>query len=426
MAALAPYTRREREAALGRLMRYAQGPDLEHSHEVAQLLFWGTDDEEIIAFAVEQAPEQIEIMYNSWFSFDVNIDEGKSPLELFLEDRGRSLTRGERNYLERMRETHLRPYEVLAVERDRGLTLRDLWSGEERQVREKAATRGLALWDVLAARLLEVEPGVHVLEGGVYPFPVKTKEGVLAEFRHWHKKFRKSVPDATDDLFFKRTGFLFHHLWLKHVVLRPLPEIRTPEGAPVEFARLSFAVQDAAALRDALDRHSDLEAGNDDGEWVWIEPAEGRIRILGSIRLVTDRLELEVMSRPRAERGRKLLDEAAGPALRYQATVIQDLEQALRECPGEREAPSEPDIPPEERERILREFFDRHYRQWLDDSVPALGDRTPRESVGRKKDRGRVVELLKMMENRHAHAVRRGEPGYDMGWVWEELGLERP
>ena len=38
----------------------------------------------------------------------------------------------------------------------------------------------------------------------------------------------------------------------------------------------------------------------------------------------------------------------------------------------------------------------------------------------------KLISLLKAMEHASARDRRAGRPAYDFGWMWEELGLDRP
>lgn len=75
---------------------------------------------------------------------------------------------------------------------------------------------------------------------------------------------------------------------------------------------------------------------------------------------------------------------------------------------------------------IIRQYKDRHYKTWPDTPLPGLDGRTPRESAGLPALRPRLVDLLKDMENMEERGARPGSPAYDFGWIWTELGLERP
>jgi hypothetical protein len=75
---------------------------------------------------------------------------------------------------------------------------------------------------------------------------------------------------------------------------------------------------------------------------------------------------------------------------------------------------------------LVGQIHEQHYRGWLDEPLPALNGRTPREAVGAKSSRDKLVSLLKAMENMSERDRRAGRPAYDFGWMWEELGLMRP
>jgi hypothetical protein len=74
----------------------------------------------------------------------------------------------------------------------------------------------------------------------------------------------------------------------------------------------------------------------------------------------------------------------------------------------------------------VREMYDRHYHTWLDRPVPALGNRTPRAAAQTKIWRPRLIDLLKRIENGTERGALAGRPSYDFGWIWKELGLDRP
>jgi hypothetical protein len=70
--------------------------------------------------------------------------------------------------------------------------------------------------------------------------------------------------------------------------------------------------------------------------------------------------------------------------------------------------------------------MDTHYRKCLDEKIPALDDKTPRQCVKSKAGRKKVVEWLKYLENQeHRRASSKNMPPYDSSWMWQELGLER-
>jgi hypothetical protein len=75
--------------------------------------------------------------------------------------------------------------------------------------------------------------------------------------------------------------------------------------------------------------------------------------------------------------------------------------------------------------KAMDEFKRQHYRRTLDENVPMLGDRTPRQCARTKRGRQQLVRWLKELENselRQAHDT--DTPPFDFAWMWEELGIE--
>lgn len=419
------FSAEERVSAIRKLMAFCAQPEFEGLHRAARSEFWPTWISELSAEdrrRVADLSEQSETAYLTWFAFDFDLT-GAPPVDTFLEGLGDHLTPGERDYLARMRDSHPRLYEVVEVRLEEGLRLRDIWTGEQIWVRERTATRQLVRWDVMATRLMQTGEGESVIDGETFAYPVSLTAEMLRELRRAHRQFMRRDPGGDLRAFFKWIGPLFHEFWLDEVVLRPLPALITAERDPVVFARLVFDVRDRAALTSALAGHPVLEQ-HEEGTYSWLEGTAGTgtpRRSLGTFFLRGRRLVLEAMSKQRAERGRRLIEETAGKAVKYRsARYTEPWEAALRGSDVE----SARAIPPEVEEKLLGEFYEKHYRSWPDTPLPALGHRTPRRAARLKTLRPKVVALLKEFENSAERQRREGRPAYDFGWMWKELGLE--
>jgi hypothetical protein len=444
------FTAEERRSALNEVFRFSARPEFAEDQQVADLAFWAdrlddlTDDEvkELVGL------EQSQAAMLEWFAFDFRLASGRMVVDLFLDRHGDRLRSGELRYLERMRRTHLRPYEVAAVKLDEGLALTDLWANKRIRVRERAATHQLVRWDVIAARIMLGPRGDPELEGAPYLYPPSAKEPLLKALRRAHRDLARRFRREDETACFKRAGMLYHLLWLDHVALRPLPALVTAEGDKVVLARVVFDVRDKDMVDTALAGHPDL-VRQDEGSYVWLE-AGGAVRrrptrraanaieitstrvdaggagrrSLGTVILGRSRLVLEATSRPRAEQGRAMIEALAGAAVTYRATRYEDVGQAMKRRPAG--TPRDADIPHEVVAQLTGQFYEAHYRKWADEPLPALGGRTPREAAGLESARPKLVALLKVMENMSERERREGRPAYDFGWMWEELGLERP
>lgn len=419
------YSSGERDSALGKLMRFAARPEFEEDREIAEELFWGdrlSEEPDEKAKEVMDS-EACEIAYNSWFAFDYQGDRERTVLDLFLERQGKNLTPGELKYLEGVRGSHLRLYEVIEVKPDEGMEVRDLWEDKRLWVRERLASRQIVAWDLIAARIGPGEQGDVVFETLPYVYPAASKEDILKDLSRGHRTFQRRFPGQDLSSFFKWMGVAFHQWWLQEVALRPLPKIMTAEGDPFIFAKVVFEASDRGAVIRALANHSNL-ADHGDGSYGWLENQGAFQRSLGTFVLEDDRLMFETTSRQRAERGKEFLQRLLGEAVRFRVITYEDVGQALKRAPGP--AKNEmPDIPPEVLAELLGRFYEEHYHKWVDQPLPALGNRTPRYAARLKTVRPKLIALLKDMESRAERDRRAGRPAYDISWMWQELGLTR-
>lgn len=107
--------------------------------------------------------------------------------------------------------------------------------------------------------------------------------------------------------------------------------------------------------------------------------------------------------------------------IHHRAREHVDPRAQLREGgPAARVAPPEPNS--EEADRLVLEIKAQHYADWIDQRIPALGNKTPRAAARSKAGRLEVDLLLKECENLEA-CLPAGQR-FDFGRIRQELGLE--
>jgi len=419
------YSSGDRNSALEKLMRFAARSEFKDKHRAALELFWGDWISEEPDEKLKQVmdSEQASLAYHSWLAFDFDLGEGRTVFDLFLEREAKKLSSGEYNFLDGMRGSHLRLYEILEVKTDQGFHLRDLWDDRRLWVLERLATRELATWDVIAGRLGRGAGGEVVFETIPHVYPATAKDGLLKGLRKSHRFFTREFPERSLADFFRSMAPMFHQLWLEQVVLRPMPKIVTADGDSFIFAKVIFDLLDRGALTAALMDHPDV-VDHGDGSYTWLEDAGAFQRSLGTLFLEDRRVVFETTSQRRAERGKEFLQHLLGDAVSFRVIAYEDVGQALKRAPV-RPKNKFPEIPPEVQAELLGRFYEEHYRKWLDEPVPALGDRTPRHAAKLKTVRPKLITLLKDFESHSERQRRAGEPAYDFGWMWKELDLAR-
>ena len=132
---------------------------------------------------------------------------------------------------------------------------------------------------------------------------------------------------------------------------------------------------------------------------------------------------MTVNSVQRAAKVEAMVTAACGDLLKRPLTTIRTVEQLRSEHRSDRPREAADEIPPEIARQIMRDHLDKHYRETLDAPIPALGGKSPRQAVRTEAGRAKVIDWLKLLENRSAGHGDGPIAEYDFGWMWAELGL---
>jgi hypothetical protein len=153
----------------------------------------------------------------------------------------------------------------------------------------------------------------------------------------------------------------------------------------------------------------------------------GQRPISGTLELTPGTLALLTNSLERAKRGTDMLQELLhnliGPALSLMQTPEQ-LMSHQQQNHNARKREATDDIDPKIESDIIHHTLDQHYRKCLDEPIPALDNKTPRQCARNKTGRKKVTEWLKQLENNELRrAAEAGQEPYDSSWMWKELKL---
>jgi hypothetical protein len=363
-------------------------------------------------------------------------DPEGNAVDIYLKRRGWREPALAKSYMQGLRDAHVSLHEVVATDPGTGMVLRDLLTGADPvAVREKSASKSLQPGDRIAVRVVSVRDH-HVISGGLLPFAPAVVELLMDGLRTTLKLRRKKDPRFTPDQL-RRMGPLFTAAFLfTHIpdALDPdAPQMTNTNGETLVFHELRFpfaAGVTQAHVAEALGHMPDLSA---DGakRWVWLSrprkagtavPEGGTVH--GMLEMRGRALVLAVNSAERAARGTAMIRKATGALLRPPLTAIQTFEQARAAHAANAPAPQD-DIPPDVARAVIHAHMDRHYRDTLDQPIPALKGKTPRQAVQTAAGRKRVTEWLRLLESGSAGPEAGPMAGYDFGWIWTELGLTR-
>lgn len=465
--------RSDTDKAIRNIMRWLEQPEFQEKHA---MVF----DEHTapVCRHLDLSPEELNreiiehgldgmlfgIMFEDFLSRPL-LPDNNNIVDDYLKRRGWRESVHGRRYLQQLAQSTLSLYEIVEVSPGHHCDVRDIVRGGETiRVLEKMGTQNLVKWDRIAARILKSN-GKHIFTGGILPFPREAAQRLLTVLTGARKRFNKEHERLTDkktralasvnpdDEFLQNACPAFTTIWLIHTLeglQAPLPEMVNYEGEALEFTetRFPFLAEQLEEIALKLDTAAEWERDNpDEHTWIWFPTQQktknkaksgisiqsfhnGQHPISGTLELSPGVLKLTTNSRKRAQHGQDeletLLHGLIGPAL----STIQTPEQLIAENETQRQDNEDIDpedtIDPEIAAEIMGDYLDQYYRETLDEPIPVLGDKTPRQCASRKKDRAKVIEWLKHLENNELRrAARQGGKPYDSRWMWEELKLEK-
>ena len=346
--------------------------------------------------------------------------------ELLLGQGGPLFSAEQRQWIGLLTAMPLRLYEIVEVIPDECMTLRDVMLPEHPPVlvREKSGSRQALKFDLIAARLLPVEDHFE-LSGAVYSFPRNRSWDLLEELSDELEGVEPDSPLAKEI-----TSVIIPQHWLKLFVnVFEIPQlIDHVTGESLLFITDHYRVQDWEVLSLVLAGEADIEGSREEG---WSRIFEGKDGLVRSSLGIDagkrpDRIKVFYRTQKYADEGRPWFEAVAGAAIAFVSREISDPKGMLANLqPDEaKETPVPSPLPPEMLTELIEKRIRQLYVDWADESLPILGDRTPREAIQTPEGLKQVKFLLHTYEHgeaQQAQAQNRAPVSYD--FLWQSLGI---
>ncbi len=209
--------------------------------------------------------------------------------------------------------------------------------------------------------------------------------------------------------------------------IQPAPLI--VDGEPLVLCTVVFSVAEGA--RDEIAEHLDgtetfrREISGGD-RWMWLGPSARSKQNVAELLLETDYLTVETWSLARASRvNARLVEELGERIVLKDIRTQQPTPEMLAELGIEAAASGEDSgARPDDQVQVVHQVLERHYRRWIDEALPALGDLSPRTVAADPLRRPDVAALLIEAEER-TRASSWPMSAFEFDFLWEELGLDR-
>jgi len=376
-------------------------------------------------------------------------DRPTEPLALhFLHHEVESCPDFEREFLEQACRSHASFFAVEATAPGRSVDLKDILTGRRFHVLEQSASRTFQPGHLTYARVVTAGGASIMIGAAPWIIPAAWHVPVI-EFRERCRPRSMMTREDLHEWDIEIRAF-YHHI-VDRLLHPRLPQLANTDGDPIEMISMTYdlsipaaeaflRLKPLAALRG--EEHVDDVTHDESGALVsaalsWIKAGNRKNKgwdntILGTLRFNGTRLTVEVNSARRRDRIAKEIGRRLGASATLVETTSMDIAQALDARRAERAAggAAATDEPPAAAEAartpgiaaIEAEFMQRHWDAWVDQKVPALGDKTPRQAVKTAIGREKVEALLSEFAQESHHGRSGLRP--DVGGIRRKLGLE--
>jgi len=331
-------------------------------------------------------------------------------------------------------------YRVQEADEDTGkITFEDLFTGELTIATDFALSTCAETGYILPAKLVPVGDYHFYFAAG--PVIMPRQISVVMDF------FEAQNIDPSPK-FFRKKPHVLGWLWDEiDQYQREGVNVGNTDGHALAFHTAIFRYDDRSALQRWLDQREDMAPQDDDGAaWSWFRPdtaatpkarggshrvdthqgEEDPITILGHLDMNDGTATFTTNSRERFESFCPLLESIDGVTL--ESVEVEDAtSQFNREDDPATETthPAAPEPLDDEALAQVRAYMENYYRRWLDEPIPALNDKTPREAAKSPKLRPRLAAMVRAMPD----PVNASDPSVQINapreMLMAELGLNK-
>jgi len=280
--------------------------------------------------------------------------------------------------------------------------------------------------------------------------PRRDKIAILSSIQTTWEKVKKETGKTEWHDFMKSNADLVHHLIEDQKPIDPI--IVTEERHRILFSRAVFDVLDFEGVRDRVGREFDFMAVGEDGreelKFVWLKRGKSKVwetgedvknavifssqvvrekgelkwSSLGDLVLTPKRLDLSCLSKERLEKGKGRLQELLGDDVRHRVDQYEDVSKKIADEPQKPTHFRKADLS-EKNLSLFTKMMEERVMNWLDEKIPALEGKSPREAAQTSKGREKVEEMLRDWENLEERKRRDGDPYIDIRVIREMLSL---
>lgn len=410
------------DAVMNAVVHFVESPDLDEAKK---------------AFPGEEGGGILSQLLNEYALCDYEDESLDSTLlKLYLEEKKETLSAKEKESLLVKLDTFKTLYEVQKIIKGRGMFLADYFTGDKFWVKESKATESVKKWDIIFARVETYPDGTKKMTGSLVAFP-REAEYELNELKNQYKEGKNLFKNNREMRLFNfrqlMTPMIFQGIirYYSNYAKNLMSRLVNKDGDKLMFCEKIADVSDYEKLDQYFENHKLLTltyADEKETVYGWLDENNS---FTASFYLKKKKLTIETNSEKRME----TIDMKFMPDIKKWTknwkekfknpeNLTGNLGEADEESTMETIFLGGSDKPmsKKEEEKLMTKLTREHYDDWVDMELPALDGKTPREANNDPKGREKLVEILKMMENKNSHG--KNIIGFDIERIKRKLGIK--
>jgi hypothetical protein len=406
-----------------KLVEYSERPEIQS--QIGEAFYIWKDDPDFMD--QETTEDNVDDLtfekFFDWFLYDFKLlDSGERVIERFYEDEKETFSEAEEPIIRGWLESVYSYFEVEEVVPGKYCRISDLILKKEIKVYDSSSSKKLRRSDIIGARPLTAGENKY-FSGVISVYPAAFKKLIIDYFNSEFNEYRKSRgPDGDINEYLREWGF---HISSYAEDLASNPQFVTPEGEELVPASATYLIKDGSDVLEKIGRIKSLKQiiGPDDEIRIFSLEDEDGNDILGSLELADNKIKIESYSLNILNKAMSLIEKELGGHIDHLEDRIKSPDSYIRKDKEEKVKLKK--LPPGVKSlKELEKQLDEYYTDWIDQPLPALKGKTPRDAAKTSEGRKDLNLVLNELENIYQHAKMRGEPYFDLNKVRKQLKLK--
>ena len=331
-------------------------------------------------------------------------------------------------------------YLITHVVPGKQLTVRDIFLEQDITVQEIMGSKTMDVGCIVFGRIITIDDTSIFFGLAPYIIP-QSYHNYFIEYRDDIKSIRKKITVSV----LKENDEDFRDLYfdIREQLFNPqMPKLQNTDGDGLRLQELFYTI--SYPVSEAFDALKTLSLIPEDqirqeatfdskGEMTAIELSwmtkgnrqhqQWNNTVMGHLKLGTGKLKINVNSDDRAEQIKRKITRRLGKRAQFKNTVYHSTEKMMAELPEQQlsklnhnETAQLPEV-----QAAIGKMIEAHWENWVDESLPALNDQTPRQASKTKKGKELLEGLLLSFQK---NAKNKPEFAPDLALLRRKLNMD--